>query len=164
MKDKYRQKFTNTFSIDFHSKADDQRYFGNFTCKKLSISDVTTLGVRKAQLNGGMHHDSDNPGMGVDAQTDEFNSMIAHLEVSLVAKPQWWDFEKISDFDLIAKVFEEVVSFETSFLRSGDTEGTSERVDVGDGEGNSESRTQGSDNTGVHSPVVVSEVQAALEP
>jgi hypothetical protein len=95
---------------------DDRLYKGKFVSKKLSIRDLAVLGVRKAQLNGGMHHDQENPGHGVDVQTDEFNNMVAHLELSILEAPKWWNLDEITDIDLVAKVYREVIEFENKFL------------------------------------------------
>jgi hypothetical protein len=161
-----RQKMLKTFPIDYTSEVDDVRYKGNFTTKRMSIADLATLGVRKAQLNGGMHHDPDNPGHGVDEHTDNFNSMISHLELALVEVPQWWDLEKITDHDLISLVFEEVTKHEHSFLRSKDDDDTigSGDEDVGSGESLGEGDQTQAKTGGTAGQVVDEEVHAALEP
>lgn len=164
-----RQKLFKTFSIDYTSPVDDRRYIGKFTTKKLTISDVATLGVRKAQLNGGMHHDASSPGMGVDAATDNLNSMIAHLDVCLEEVPEWWNLADITDADLLALVFEEVVKHESSFHRSAgernqlrgsedgdDALASSEDVGTADQEEAHHDRERGQ--------VVDKEVPASLEP
>lgn len=162
-----RQNLLKTFTVDFTSDH-GIRYKGQFTTSKLTIADLASLGVRKAQLNGGMHHDVDNPGMGVDVQTDDFNSMIAHLDMSLKEWPDWWDLNQITDGDLLALVFEEVVSHENSFLRRKRPTTEPEGLEQSDADGSSEaagqSDSQGSDNDRVSSAVVDEEVQDALEP
>lgn len=163
-----RQKLLKVFVVDYTSDVDDVRYKGQFTTKKLSIADLSTIGVRKAQLNAGMHHDPENPGMGVDAQTDDFNSMIAHLDLALQEFPEWWDLSKISDGDLLAKVFEEVVSHENSFrLSRRSVSESSEEGGSGDvgtsptvGEGDQEEAK----HDGAAGSMVDEEVSTALEP
>lgn len=109
--------FTKSFSIDFTSEMDGQRYMGTFTVKKLTIGDLSRLGARKAQLCGGY-----TTGLGVesgnsiDAGTAMLNEMIAHCEISLLSKPDWFDPEKLVDPNLLNKVYEEVASFEANFL------------------------------------------------
>jgi len=159
-----RQKLLHTFSVDFKSAVDDRRYIGDFTTKKLAIRDISALGVRKTQLNGGFHTDPANPGYGVDDQTDEFNNMLAHLEIALVAKPVWWRLDEITDLQLIAEVYKEVISFENNFLRreqprtsSGDELGRSS-------EGSSTTAEKRPDVAGSPREVVAEEVQSALEP
>lgn len=155
-----KNNLTKTFSIDYVSEIDDVRYQGTFTVRKLSIRDLAALGVRKAQLNGGMYYDSVNPGRGVDEQTDDFNNMIAHLELSVKQHPAWWDLDKINDVSLLGKVFKEVLEFENSFLRRALDRSASN----GDSEGSSASNISGS-NAGTGARAVVgSEVSAALEP
>jgi hypothetical protein len=159
---KGRQDTTHTFTINYTS-GDGTNYRGQFVTKKLSIRDVAAMGVRKAQLNGGMHHDPSNPGHGVDFNTDEFNQMMAHLEIAIVSAPPWWDLNNIFDVQVMAVVWEEVVKFETSFLertRGKKPSGGSGSGDQGTGSGNQE----GTDASGTSREVVGSEVQAALEP
>lgn len=155
-----RQNLTKTFAIDFVSEAESQRYQGSFTIKKLSIRDIAALGVRKAQLNGGMYYDANNPGRGVDEQTDDFNNMIAHLELSVKNAPTWWDLDKINDVSLLGKVFKEVLDFENSFLRRA----SDRAVNVGDGAGSGSGNVSEANSTGSVVPVVGKEVQASLEP
>lgn len=155
-----RQKNTHTFSIDHNSEQDGMRYTGKFTIKKLAIRDLAALGVRKAQLNGGMYFSSDVPGRGVDESTDDFNNMIAHLELSIKEAPDWWNLDQISDLGLIGLVFKEVMDFEQSFLSR-----QTRRAQTGrDGEGNSTGSVSTSNSSGAARPVVDSEVSAALEP
>lgn len=161
-----RQKLLKTFHVDHTSEIDGVRYYGDFVTKKLSIADLASIGVRKSQLNGGMYFDANNPGMGVNPQTDDFNAMIAHLEVALQSWPQWWDLDTITDTDLLAVVFEEVMSHENSFRgfgRSGEA-AESDRGSAGSGEGTSEGDPQESAARRVAGEMVGEEVQSALEP
>lgn len=159
-----RQKRLNPFTIDYESPIDERRYKGKFVSKKLSIRDLAALGVRKVQLNGGMHHDRENPGHGVDEQTDEFNNMIAHLELSILEAPKWWVLEEITDIDLIARVYREVIAFENKFLgrRGGGTPGGDDSD--GGGQSGGEGDPSESDDAGGDPEVVDEEVQSALEP
>lgn len=157
---KLDQSKTHTFSIDFASTVDNKRYEGQFTCKRLSIRDVSALGVRKAQLNGGMYFDPRSAGRGVDEATDTFNNMIAHLEVALIKVPTWWDLDSISDMNLIGTVFQEVLKHEESLFRApGQTTNTHGSGEVGSG-------TQGTqtNSPGVTRSLVEQEVSAALKP
>lgn len=156
-----RQKLVHTFNINHKSDIDDRVYTGAFTCKKLAIRELATLGVRKAQLNGGFHHDPDNPGHGVDLETDSINDMIAHLEVALVSCPDWWRLDSISDMSLLMAVFREVMLFESKFLRHHrqDDEGH-----AGSGEEGSEEDQGASDAVRAVEEVVDEEVPASLQP
>ena len=156
-----KQRLLNDFVIDIYSEADGRRYKGKFTSKKLSIRDIAALGVRKSQLNGGMHHDIAHPGHGVDEQTDEFNNMIAHLEISIKEAPKWWDLDEITDVSLIGSIYKEVIVFENTFLgriRSGEDD------DDGSGEGGSSSGEGESGSGSATSAVVDEEVSTALQP
>lgn len=107
------------FQITHKSDIDDKTYQGTFSSRKLSVRDMTQLNVKKAQLNGGLYYDPDNPGVGIDSGTDNFNHMIAHLELAVVDRPDWWNLDEIGDMELIGKVYKEVAEFENSFLNRG---------------------------------------------
>ncbi len=160
-----RQKRHFPFSIEYQSEIDDRLYKGKFVSKKLSIRDLAALGVRKSQLNGGMHHDENHPGHGVDEYTDEFNKMVAHLDLSDLEAPKWWNLDEITDNDLVTLVYQEVISFENKFLGRSDGDDAN---DGGDSDGGSE--TGGSPdpsdtaNAGSSGDVVDEEVQSPLEP
>jgi hypothetical protein len=158
-----RQKLFHTFHIDFDSFLDDRKYTGRFTTKKLTLQDVSTLGVRKAQLNGGMHFDASNPGRGIDQTTDEYNTMVAHLEIALVEAPKWWDLSQIVDSELLGAVYEEVMTFENSFLERAVAR-REQSQSGGVGEGNSASAASQANVVGELSQVVGEEVQSSLEP
>jgi len=150
----------HTFSVDVLT--DRRRYAGTFTTKKLSIRDLTQLGVRKVQLNGGLHHDPNRPGQGIDAGTDELNSMIAHMELALTAAPDWWNLDDITDLSVLTSVYSEVISFENTFLGRGKASGG-----AGSGGSSQEDSTSAqaqASPAGDSQPVVVEQVQAALEP
>jgi len=104
-----------SFSIDYHSEGEDQRYTGRFTVKKLTIGDLSRLGSRKAQLCGGLSYDP-STSKGIDPSTAMLNEMIAHCEIALIEKPEWFDADKIIDVGLLNAVYEEVASFEANFL------------------------------------------------
>lgn len=159
-----RQERLKTFKLDFYSEIDGKRYVGPFTTKKLSIQEIATMGVRKAQLNGGFYYDSENPGCGISESTDEVNSIIAHLEVALVDWPDWFQLSEIVDQDLLGAIYQEVLDHEVTFLgsqreknkRTGGSDG------AGDGDGKSDSSE--ADSSGGSGEVVDEEVQTALEP
>ena len=140
-------------------------YSGKFVSKKLSIRDIAALGVRKAQLNGGMHHDYNSPGHGVDEQTDEFNNMVAHLELAIVEAPDWWDLDEITDVAILGIVYKEVISFENTFLGRGSRDPAdtgNEHGGTGEGSGSTDSPGTGDDRD--PSALVVEEVLDPLEP
>ncbi len=157
---KARQDLTKTFTIDYNSEQDGMRYKGTFTIKKLSIRDLAALGVRKAQLNGGMYYNDSTPGRGVDEQTDDFNNMIAHLELSIKDSPDWWNLDQITDVELLGFVFKEVMDFENTFLARK----ASRKIAGGNGNGSSQADLQEANTAGGPRSVVVEEVQTALEP
>lgn len=157
---KARQDLLKTFSVDYDSAQDNMRYIGKFTIKKLAIRDIAALGVRKAQLNGGMYYNEATPGRGVDEQTDDFNNMIAHLELSVKESPEWWNLDSVTDVNLLGLVFKEVIEFEQTFL--GRT--AARALARLNGEGSGTGAVSPTNNAGSASQVVGAEVQAALEP
>ena len=159
---KVKQQLTKTFNIDYVSLIDDVRYQGAFTTKKRSIADISALGVRKAQLNGGLHNDPSTPGRGVDPDTDDLNSMIAHLDICLIQYPKWWNLNEIADVGLLRAVYEEVAEFETSFLNR--TRASTDNGSVGSKQNNSSRTVQESDSRADVSSLVDPEISSALEP
>ena len=108
---------TKSFSVDVTSDMTGERYMGTFTVKKLTIHDLSRLGHRKAQLCGGFSYDPEGS-KGIDPATAMLNEMIAHCEIALISKPEWFDADKLTDIDVLNAVYEEVSSFETNFLRA----------------------------------------------
>lgn len=150
----------HTFNVDVLTER--RRYTGTFTTKKLSVRDLTQLGVRKVQLNGGLHYDAEKPGQGIDFATDDMNAMIAHMELALTAIPDWWNLDEITDLAVIYEVYGEVISFENSFLRR---RGTSQGEGPGGSGQEDSAKTEAQANTDGSDPaVVVEQVQASLEP
>jgi len=107
-------KLTKTFHIDITSKVDDRRYHGSFTTKKLTMGDLSRMGMLKAKMAGGFNFDP-NTGQGLDAATNLLNEMMVHCGVALVQSPDWFDPENMSDVNVLREVYEEVASFEANF-------------------------------------------------
>jgi len=107
-------QLTKTFHIDVVSKVDSRRYQGSFTTKKLTMGDLSKMGMLKARLGGGFNYDP-STGQGLDAATNLLNEMIVHCNVALVQKPDWFDPENMSDVNVLQQVYEEVASFEANF-------------------------------------------------
>jgi len=108
---------THPWNFRFQSNMDGKVYEGQFTCKKLSIMELSRLGVRKVQLNGGFHYDENKPGQGVEEHIDSMNSMLAHLELAVIQAPVWFNPEYLYDPELLQAIYTEVVTFENSFFR-----------------------------------------------
>ncbi len=141
---------------------------GTFTVKRLSVRDRSQIGMRKSQLSGGMYcvrnDDGEPTGQGLDEDTEYLNGMIAHLEVSLIQKPSWFNLAEIADLGLVREVYEKVWEFETSFFRIGQ--------ETGSPEASSTERVGGEDSGTEHpvgrpgngpTPVVDEQVQASLD-
>ena len=132
---------TKTFQLDFNSEIDKKRYSGTFTSRKLTVGDLSKLGLRKAQLSGGYSYDEES-GKGVDPATNLLNEMIAHCEISLLQKPEWFVPEDLTDLNLLQEVYQEVASFEANF-HTRQQDSTREEF-VGSGEVSSGNQSQGS--------------------
>lgn len=115
----YDLKNVKSVHIKHESEVDNVLYEGEFTIKRLSISDFNKQQIRKLQLNGGYHYDSSNPGVGVSRDVDFFNDVISHLEIAIIKAPKWWDLDEMTDVGVVYAVHEEVIAFENSFLNRG---------------------------------------------
>ena len=151
-------KHTHIFNIDFYSEQEEKTYTGEFVCKKLAVRDMARLSAERTRLNGGLYHDPDRPGCGIDEDTNMFNHMLAHLTVAIVRAPEWWDLDSISDMAVVSRVFEEVATFENSFLKRRGDNSSSENSE------RSDSPDQGANHAGNLTRVVGKEVQSTLEP
>ena len=158
--DQVQSHLVKDFTISYRSPSDGKLYEGTFTTKKLSVKSVGALRVRKVQLNGGYYFDPKTPGVGIDAQTDNLNFMIAHLEISLIRNPFWWNLDDICDQDLILAVFDKVFEFEENYYSpqpKAAVDGTGSRVDSG-------AENQGANVNGHIATVGGAKIQDSLEP
>jgi hypothetical protein len=147
------------FFIKHTSSLTGRYYEGQFSCRKLSIKDFGRINVRKVQLNGGYYFDEERPGCGIDEQTDTIHNMIAHLEIALIQWPAWWDLEVEDDPTVLKVIYDEVVTWENSFLSRRDAS----RPGGGVSDDSSGKGPQ-SGSAGHVEAVVGGEVSPALEP
>ena len=155
---------TKTFNINFFSEEEQKRYEGTFTCKKLSVRDMSQQAVKRTQLNGGYHYDADNPGCGIDFSSDRLNAMLAHLFVAVTSSPTWWDLDEIEDIELLTTVYQEVLDFENSFRRQQENSDTQTEQQSSSSQTSGEKKATSPDRSGAVTEVVGGKVQAALEP
>ena len=155
-----------TFVVKYKT-SEGQILEGQFTTKRLSIMDRSTMGVRKSQLCGGMYCVTDDKGkatgQGIDENVDYLNTMIAHLEVALVQKPQWFDLEEIDEMGVLQEVYNEVVSFAVSFFRPDDGGDSQGNGSGRSSEATSDQTSQEQENNPHSATVVDREVSAALD-
>lgn len=97
--------------VEYEDPENGRRHSGEFVIRRLNLGLMRQVSVRKAELNGGMPHDS------LDPATRQLNSLLAHLEFAILKAPEWWKPEEFYSGDLIAQVYEEVMNFEDSFRR-----------------------------------------------
>lgn len=151
-----------TFSIHYKSTMDGKVYEGQFTTKKMSIKDMGQIGVRKSQLNGGYHYDEENPGVGIDAETNATNNMIAHFEVCLIQSPTWFNLDEIYDVGLLGEIFKNIAEYENSFFRSQRSE--EDTKSNGSSPADREGQAQQSGAAGRVTAMGGEQISAALEP
>ena len=94
---------------------EDRSFVGTFTVKKLTIGDLSRLGLIKARMADGLSY-NETTGRGIDDTTNAINEMLAHFDVALIQKPEWFIPEELIDVGLIREVYSEVASFEANFL------------------------------------------------
>lgn len=150
----------HTWNFKYLSPLDNKTYEGQFTCKKLSVMEMSRLGVRKTQLNGGLHYDEDHPGQGIEEHIDSMNSMVAHLEVALVQYPLWFNLDQLIDPMILRLVYQEVAKFENNFFRLSRTSAEPGRS----GQDDSGGKSQESGSAGLVAAVGREEVSASLDP
>jgi hypothetical protein len=146
----------HTFQINYQSELDGSDYKGLFSVRKKVISDAAKISVKRLQLNGGYHFDSDNPGVGMDQTTDSMNYVLANLDVLITQSPPWFDLDSITDFGLVLAIWEEVKKFQNSFRKQSEPNRVSET--------RSDKIEAKSDNSGSTPDMVFQQVQASLEP
>ena len=108
-------KLTKTFHIDYHSNMEDKSYVGTFTVRKLTIGDISRLGLIKAKMADGFSY-NERTGRGIDDTTNAINEMLAHFEIALIQKPEWFVPDELIDVGVLREVYGEVASFEADFL------------------------------------------------
>jgi hypothetical protein len=87
---------------------------GRFTNKILNLGERHKMGVLRARLANGV------PLSHLDELTSELNFMTAHLQLSLIEKPEWAnDLFALDDITLLQKIFGEVADHEATFLGLG---------------------------------------------
>jgi hypothetical protein len=100
---------TKTFHVEYKDPENGRVYGGEFTVKRLNMGDIRQVAIKKAQLNGGVKEEN------LDTSIRFINAMLAHLEFALIKFPDWWQPDTFYSADVISDIYEEVISFETSF-------------------------------------------------
>lgn len=80
-----------------------------FTARYMGVADRLRVGTMRAKLLDGAPADS------VDTVTDDIAYMISYLDVSLVKRPSWWDFNHIDDINDLRKLYQKVYDFVERF-------------------------------------------------
>ena len=111
-------KDKHTFHINYTGD-DGVQYVGQFTSKKLSIMDQSRIAVKTSQLCGSLYcvrdNDGNPTGQGIPEEIELTNKMLATISVALIQKPEWFDFDKLSDNGLVIEIWKKIAEGESSF-------------------------------------------------
>lgn len=88
-----------------------RKWAGEFKNKILTVAQREAAGVMRAQLAGGL------PATSLDDLTREINLMVAHMEFSLIERPEWAkDLRGLLDTRILYRLYEEVADHEATFF------------------------------------------------
>ena len=114
---------TKTVHISIESASEGQTLEGDFTLKRLSYNGMLALQKRTVQKLGGFYcvrdGDGDPVGIGASPESESFAEMMAHLELSVIKHPPWWNMDDLADLDVLKAVYQEVIAFEDTFRPGG---------------------------------------------
>ena len=82
---------------------------GEFEFKLATLLDTVEIGVKKAKIAQGAQ---------LDVLADNILHMTATLEKVLIKKPSWFDVDKMADYLLLDRVYEEYNLWVSSFRSS----------------------------------------------
>lgn len=100
-----------TFAFRYKAPHGSKTYAGQFTNRVLSIAQRQMVGMLRARYSGGTPYEQ------LDFFTAELNAMIAHLDLSLLKRPQWADkLTELEDVELVRALYQEVALHEATFL------------------------------------------------
>lgn len=160
----------NSFMIEHYSELEKRPMSGKFTARIASIMDKNKINVRRSQLLGGMYCVRDDEGMPTGRGVDEFTEIqahkLAHLDVCLIQKPDWFVLEgenALVDDEVIEKVFSEVMKYEKTF-RGGDRAPAQANGSAQGSEGAGEAKPAPADGADRPKKVVDGQVPASLDP
>lgn len=97
-----------SFELDYRDER-GRRWRGTFTNRILTFELRARMGALRAQMCGGVPVDA------LDADTFSLVRKIAHLTVSLEAKPEWCDFWAMVDDQLLDLIYAQVEGHELTF-------------------------------------------------
>jgi len=104
-----------SFELDY-TDARGHAWTGKFKNRILTIGEKRKAKILKAQLSGMA------PVSALDTDVWDMNGLLAHLQFSLIEKPEWAkDLEKLDDEGVVYKIWEEVDSHEARFHRRSET-------------------------------------------
>ncbi len=140
-----------TFWLEYFSSMHDKTFVGHFTFEKLTVRGMAQVGVKQAQLNGGMNS------AALPVHADVYNMWLAHFEHSIARDekgaflaPEWFKpYDEIDD-GLLEAIYEKIVDFENFF-----------RASLGKQRESTPETSEAQRPEGLAETVVGSEVQAA---
>jgi|WetSurMetagenome_2_1015567.scaffolds.fasta_scaffold36956_3 hypothetical protein len=110
-----KMKVEYTFTIDY-TDGRGKRWHGEFVNRILSYKLRSRVGAMRASMSGGL------PLEALDLPTMEINEKLAHLTISLTARPKWAEGEKLADLldpKILDLIYSEVASHEATFHGRG---------------------------------------------
>lgn len=163
----------HTFTVDFTSDLSGERYVGVFTVRKQTIGDTIKIGVLRAQYLAGFSvpeirsldttKNYGSPEVAatqakntVDALTGYLAVVQSHCNVCLEQKPDWFNFDSLSEIDVIIHIYNKIYEFEETFFRRGEG-------DIGGRQAGGGTQHQGNAVVGQPTAVVDKQVQAAMD-
>jgi len=95
------------FVYTFSPEEGGETVRGNFTVRRPSIMDRTSIEAEKLRMLGGFHFDPDNPGAGAPEFANNLADASSFLRVLVVDAPDWWDLDTLESMDLLGRIYRE---------------------------------------------------------
>lgn len=105
-----QQEKEYSFDIELKSRWYNKVLKGRFVNRVLSVSQRRQVGVIKSRLLVGAQ-------TFLDQDAEYIADAQAHLTVSLVAKPIWFDPQEFEDHQILGAIYQEAASHEATFWR-----------------------------------------------
>lgn len=97
------------FTVDWKHPRTGERLVGKFKNKILTVQDRISVGNLRALLTG------HTPFEALDPETRYLTEIQAHLTLSLIVKPKWFDATEMKDPRVVYKVYERAQDHENFF-------------------------------------------------
>lgn len=109
-----RSRAEFTFDLDY-TDGQGKNWSGTFTNKILTLADISRAKVLESRLAGGQ------PFSSMDPFGQLLHQVLAHLQFSLLVKPQWaTDLSELRDVKVLMAIWKEVQDHESAYFRYSD--------------------------------------------